>query len=166
MGRKETEFGKLFREKTGYTGKLNFKELSAANLWNEYFKMKSKEKNHSEEHLKEKAERKELRKIAAKERAKERIESGHYLKCYCENYTEIENYDKALEDKFVNWQCHHRLETHFSDGTPRPLNAQLTFEELKALGMYYNRPAEELILMPMKEHRRLHLCGKPKHKKM
>lgn len=37
----------------------------------------------------------------------------------------------------------------------------ITAKELIALKMYYNRPAEELILMKTTEHRRLHLCGKP-----
>ena len=40
------------------------------------------------------------------------------------------------------------------------MRAYLTASELIALGMYYNRPAEELILIKTDEHRRLHLCGK------
>lgn len=77
----------------------------------------------------------------------------------CDNIENVENYEAAKADKFVNWQCHHRLETHNSDGERRLVD--IGFEELKALGMYYHRPAEELILLPRKEHRRLHLCGKP-----
>lgn len=67
----------------------------------------------------------------------------------------VEGYEEALKSnrKYV---VHHRLETHFSDGTPRPKNAYLTSTELKALGMYYNRPAEELIIMSTSQHRQIH----------
>lgn len=77
-------------------------------------------------------------------------------KCYCTNPKQIENYAFAISDDKHMWECHHRLETHFSDGTPRPRNAQLSKSELIALGMYYNRPAEELIFLTKPEHRKLH----------
>ena len=76
--------------------------------------------------------------------------------CFCINPKQIENYAFAISDDKHMWECHHRLETHFSDGTPRPKNAQLSKEELIALGMYYNRPAEELIFLTKSEHRMLH----------
>lgn len=41
----------------------------------------------------------------------------HSFERYCEDYQDIENYDKALKDNFVGWECHHRLETH----TPKKL---------------------------------------------
>lgn len=66
----------------------------------------------------------------------------------------IENFYKALNDKTQTWHCHHRLETHTSDGERRTI--ELTKEELKALGMYYNRPAEELVFLTSKEHIGLH----------
>jgi len=75
---------------------------------------------------------------------------------FCKNPELIENYDRAKEDDFEGWDCHHRLETHFSDGTPRPKNGQLTRKELIALGMYYDRPADELILLKHSEHSSLH----------
>ena len=81
-------------------------------------------------------------------------------KYYCDEIENVENYDKALADDFKGWECHHRLETHFSDGTPRPKNAQLTYKELIALGTYWNRPANELIFLTTKEHRSLHKKGK------
>lgn len=56
--------------------------------------------------------------------------------------------------------CHHRLETHFSDGTPRPVNAFISMDELKALDMYYNRPPEELIFVTKSQHNVLHLKGR------
>lgn len=159
MGRKITKTGLKFREKFGYTGKLT-KECMGKELWNEYFKMKSKERNASLEHKELIAERKEIRRVRQTLTLKQKKETGAYLEAYCKDYTNIENYEKALKDKFVGWQCHHRLETHTSDGERRLVD--ITAKELIALKMYYNRPAEELILMKTIEHRRLHLLRKPK----
>ena len=79
-------------------------------------------------------------------------------KYYCKNYQDIENYQKALADNFKGWQCHHRLETHNSDGERRLVD--ITTDELKALDMYYNRPAYELVFLPTSEHTSLHRKGK------
>lgn len=76
----------------------------------------------------------------------------------CDNIENVENYEKALADNFEGWHCHHRLETHTSDGERRLVD--LTREELKVLGMYYNRPPEELIFLTAKEHHSLHNKGK------
>ena len=72
---------------------------------------------------------------------------------YCNNVENIEGYKKALTGEEI-YDCHHRLETHTSDGERRTVD--LTREELKALGMYYNRPAEELIFMTHAEHTKMH----------
>ena len=80
------------------------------------------------------------------------------FKCYCKDYENIENYEKAKADDFKNWEVHHRLETHNSDGERRLVD--ITADELKALDMYYNRPANELIFMTIYEHSRLHMKGK------
>lgn len=77
-------------------------------------------------------------------------------KDFCKDYTKIENYETAVNDTTQTWHCHHRLETHFSDGTPRPKSAQLLASELEALGMYYDRPPEELIYLSVHEHMSLH----------
>ena len=77
---------------------------------------------------------------------------------YCDHSENIENYEAAKADNFKVWECHHRLETHNSDGERRLVD--LTNKELKALGMYYHRPPEELIFLPAKEHRVLHMKGK------
>lgn len=69
--------------------------------------------------------------------------------------TLVENYDLAIADTEM-WILHHRLETHFSDGTPRPPYAHINQKELIALGMYYHRPTEELIFMRIKDHSKLH----------
>ena len=82
----------------------------------------------------------------------------HKFEYFCKNPENIENYEKALADNFKNWDCHHRLETHNSDGERRLVD--ITRDELKVLGMYYNRPAEELIFMKRSEHLFLHHKGK------
>ena len=79
-------------------------------------------------------------------------------KQYCKDYENIENYEKAAADNFKCWCCHHRLETHNSDGERRTVD--ITAAELIALRMYYNRPAEELIFLTTSEHSRLHMKGK------
>ena len=74
----------------------------------------------------------------------------HSFEGYCKDYENIENYDKAKKDNFKGWHCHHRLETHNSDGERRIVDIRQ--KELIALGMYYNRPAEELIFLTSREH--------------
>lgn len=78
-------------------------------------------------------------------------------KYFCnEDFTKIENYDRAMADESQVWVLHHRLETHFSDGSERPANARISRKELIELGMYYNRPANELIYMTKSDHSKLH----------
>ena len=84
----------------------------------------------------------------------------HKFEAYCKNYQDIENYDKALADNFKGWQCHHRLETHTSDGKRKGID--IPREKLLALGIYWNRPASELIFLTSKEHKQLHMKGKPR----
>ena len=86
------------------------------------------------------------------------------FKYYCKDYQNIENYEKALADNFKNWEVHHRLETHNSDGERRLVD--ITADELKALDMYYNRPADELIFLTIYEHSSLHKPSKETKKKM
>ena len=81
------------------------------------------------------------------------------IKRFCKDYAKIENYDKAIADTTQTWQCHHRLETHNSDGERRLVD--ISSAELIALNMYYDRPPEELIFLTKVEHRRLHCKGKP-----
>ena len=77
---------------------------------------------------------------------------NHY--CIKGQETLVENYDKALAEDFEGWSRHHRLETHTSEGQRRTI--PLTSKELKALGVYYDRPASELIWLRKEEHRQLH----------
>ena len=74
----------------------------------------------------------------------------HNFEKFCKDYENIENYQKAKKDNFKGWHCHHRLETHTSDGERRLVD--ITVTELQALDMYYNRPASELIFLTSREH--------------
>lgn len=62
----------------------------------------------------------------------------------------IENYEKAVADQTQTWDCHHRLELTLEGDFAH------TREDLKRMGMYYNRPYFELIFLTRAEHRRLH----------
>lgn len=79
-------------------------------------------------------------------------------KQYCKDYENIENYEAAKKDNFKGWCCHHRLQTWTSEVERRAID--ITAAELQALGMYYNRPADELIFLKIGEHSRLHMKGK------
>ena len=70
---------------------------------------------------------------------------------FCKEPEKIENYQKAKKDNFKGWHCHHRLETHNSDGERRLVD--ITVAELQALDMYYDRPPEELIFLTTSEHK-------------
>ena len=72
----------------------------------------------------------------------------HNFKYYCKDYWNIENYDKAAADDFKGWHCHHRRE------------AELSRKELIAIGMYLDRPSDELIFLTAEEHMSLHHKGK------
>lgn len=61
----------------------------------------------------------------------------------------IENYNSAITDN-QRWCCHHRLE----------MTLGLTYIQMINANLYYKRPAEELILMPIGEHSRMHKLGK------
>lgn len=78
----------------------------------------------------------------------------HKFEYSCTNIELVENYELAKADNFKDWHCHHRLETHNSDGEKRLVS--ISMEELKALGIYYNRSPEELIFLTKSNHSRLH----------
>ena len=68
----------------------------------------------------------------------------------CEDISTIENYELAVADTKRVWCCHHRLEYNESTG-----KFTLSFV-LKKRGLYYHRPASELIFMTLSDHRALH----------
>ena len=69
---------------------------------------------------------------------------------FCKNYTEIENYENAINDNTQTWHCHHKKEIE-EGKTPR---------QLKHEGLYYNRPPQEFIFLTKSEHKKLHNIGK------
>lgn len=72
--------------------------------------------------------------------------SKRYVKMFCcEDASLIENYEAAMNSSEM-WVCHHRKET----------DEHLSRDQLKAMGLYYNRPASELIFLTHQEHARLH----------
>lgn len=69
------------------------------------------------------------------------------VKQYCsENPILIENYEQATSDKNTTWHCHHRLET----------DLKTSRQDLIDKGLYYNRPASELIFLTRSEHVSIH----------
>lgn len=66
---------------------------------------------------------------------------------YPENLSKVENYEMASSEYFCGWVIHHRLETR---------GFGYTSKELKALGLYYHRPASELIFLRVSDHSIIH----------
>ena len=72
-------------------------------------------------------------------------------KIYCsEDIALIENYKQAITDQTRTWDIHHRREC---DSEGRTL---FTGTQLKEMGLYYNRPASELMFVTRSTHRKLH----------
>ena len=77
---------------------------------------------------------------------------GNWYKFCSEPLDKIEHYEEALAEGFKGWCIHHRLEIQ-PDGT------RVSRQELKDNGLYYGRPASELIFMRKREHHNLHSAG-------
>ena len=80
-----------------------------------------------------------------------RAQRGNWYKFCSEPLDKIEHYEEALAEGFKGWCIHHRLEIQESKRVSR--------QELKDKGLYYDRPASELIFMRKREHHRLHNAG-------
>ena len=78
------------------------------------------------------------------------------MKYCCEDISKIENYELAKRDNFRGWVIHHRLELVETGAA-----VDSTKQDLRARGIYYNRPASELIYLTRSEHQKLHRTGKP-----
>lgn len=70
----------------------------------------------------------------------------------CEDISLIENYEQAMNDDTQIWHCHHRLEIVGDKIT--------SMEELIKSGLYYNRPAKELIFLTVHNHMSLHALNR------
>lgn len=101
--------------------------------------------------------------FAIKENKMISIKKLHYKHFCKEDISLIENYDKAMADTTQIWSCHHRLETHKYKDRKREewveRDGCVSRDELKAFGLYYNRPAKELIFMTESDHKKLHKKG-------
>jgi hypothetical protein len=64
----------------------------------------------------------------------------------------IENYADAVNSS-ETWDCHHRLE----------IDLNLSAQELKDRGLYFNRPYTELIFLTHGEHTRIHNLYQSEH---
>ena len=81
--------------------------------------------------------------------------SEKYTKTYCcEDISNIENYELAINDNTQTWECHHRREV-------LPCG-RFSADDLNKFGLYFNRPASELIFLTPFAHRQLHNKGVPK----
>lgn len=69
----------------------------------------------------------------------------------CEDISLIENYDAAMNDPHNTWEIHHR-------GEILPCG-KFSHNDLKKFGLYYNRPAKELIFLTCSDHTTLHKRG-------
>lgn len=79
-------------------------------------------------------------------------------KYFCsEDISNIENYEEAVNSP-EKWHCHHRLEL---DQNGHRLN---TRDELKAKGLYFHRPASELIFLRGTDHHRLHMSDEQRER--
>ena len=68
----------------------------------------------------------------------------------CEQLELVENYAAAKADDFQGWDIHHRLEI-------KPDGTRVSRQELIDHGLYYGRPASELVFMRHGEHIALHM---------
>ena len=74
----------------------------------------------------------------------------HKANQYCkEDITLIENYYEAVNDETQTWDCHHR----------REIDENKSHQQLKDEGLYYKRPACELIFLTSSDHISLHSSG-------
>lgn len=72
---------------------------------------------------------------------------------YCsEDISTIENYDKAIADSTQTWDCHHRCEI-------LPCG-RFSKDDLIKFGLYWKRPASELVFMTQFDHLSMHMKGR------
>ena len=79
------------------------------------------------------------------------INEYYVTKYCCEDLSLIENYELAVNDHTQMWEIHHR-------GEILPCG-RFSRADLKKFGLYFNRPASELIFLTKAEHNSLHKRG-------
>ena len=82
------------------------------------------------------------------------INERHVKEYCCDDLSLIENYELAINDTTQTWNCHHR-------GEVLPCG-RFSIDDLKKFGLYFNRPAAELIFLTPSAHQQLHKKGVPK----
>lgn len=78
------------------------------------------------------------------------------LRKYCKEFQNIENYEEAVKST-ERYELHHRKEIDELDDCTVVRRSR---KELLDTGLYWNRPAEELIFLKCSEHKMLHNKGK------
>ena len=80
--------------------------------------------------------------------------SGNTKYFCCDDISHIENYEKAVNDTTQVWVCHHKMELIVTGAV-----VDSSKQDLIDWGIYYNRPASELIFMTRSDHAYLHMKG-------
>ena len=76
--------------------------------------------------------------------------SARHTQEFCkDDISEIENYDKAISDMSSIWHCHRKAE----------IDCGKTKQQLIDEGLYFNRPARELVFLNKHEHLSFHQRG-------
>lgn len=70
----------------------------------------------------------------------------------CDDLSLVENYNEAVKDTNNMWECHHRKET----------DCGLRQMDLVESGLYYDRPASELIFLTKSDHKKIHFLNDKK----
>ena len=78
------------------------------------------------------------------------INKNFVYKCCTQDPFLIENYYKAISDTTQTWCCHHR----------REISENKSEKQLKSEGLYFQRPAEELMFLTRSDHMSLHKKGR------
>lgn len=141
------KIAEAYRKETGYTGHIGWS--MTPEQWNDYCKFASKWRNSQPEHIIELKERKEQRRQEKLKKLNDPLYKLHskvkvyYIK-YCNDITNVVNFELAKTDRFYGWDLHH-------------INGEkMTVAELKKAGLYFNRPADEFIFLKHDEHIRRH----------
>ena len=122
-----------------------------------YKRFLGQQKQYYQQHREEKKQYQKQYKEQHREEIKEynkqymRKYNSMFAFCIPEEIQQIENYELAKKDNFKGWHIHHRLECV---ETGAVVNSSR--QDLIDWGIYYNRPASELIFLTASEHKKIH----------